>query len=490
MGLSRKKQDELLNLIEQEKEYVKYNKLSLFLNEEDYVTYDGTTFYGLSKYPKFKEFYEAGKNFRQRSIVAANRVGKTLRALSEIVCHATGNYPPTWPGRKYNRAVKIMLCGDRGETAKRIFQPLLLGDEGQGSGLIPKECLLETKPMPGIPGGISEYRIKSKFGISTINVLTYNAGREAYEGFKADIMYLDEESPRDILSECLLRTMTVKDSLIISTFTPDRGLSNTYLYFTDPNNRGTVFNTNVTWDDVPHLTDADKKEILAAMSPDERECRSKGIPYLGKGKIYQVPESEFVIEPCKIQPYWPRMFGMDVGGAHPTAMVWGALDRDTDTIVLYGEHKLASALPAIHAQAILARGKWIPGVIDTSANRETAISPTDSTRLITIYQSFDIKLFTVKKGGGSVELGIMEVYDRLATGRLKVFKTLTNWLDEYRLYRRDDNSKVVKENDDLMDATRYLIHTGFTVGKTEHEHNLGEQKNYNMDYGRSSISGY
>jgi hypothetical protein len=41
-----------------------------------------------------------------------------------------------------------------------------------------------------------------------------------------------------------------------------------------------------------------------------------------------------------------------------------------------------------------------------------------------------------------------------------VFAELTNWLQEYRLYRRDDKGHIVKQNDHLMDATRYLIKSG------------------------------
>ena len=46
--------------------------------------------------------------------------------------------------------------------------------------------------------------------------------------------------------------------------------------------------------------------------------------------------------------------------------------------------------------------------------------------------------------------------ERLETGRLKVFKTCTMWQEERRLYHRKDG-KVVKKDDDLMDATRYAL---------------------------------
>jgi Terminase RNaseH-like domain len=56
----------------------------------------------------------------------------------------------------------------------------------------------------------------------------------------------------------------------------------------------------------------------------------------------------------------------------------------------------------------------------------------------------------------SVEAGIFDLLTRMETGRFKVFREHDAWLSEYRLYHRRDG-KVFKENDDLLDATRYAI---------------------------------
>jgi hypothetical protein len=48
----------------------------------------------------------------------------------------------------------------------------------------------------------------------------------------------------------------------------------------------------------------------------------------------------------------------------------------------------------------------------------------------------------------------------MAEGRLKVFSSLQNWRSEFRIYRRDKNGKVVKSDDHLMDASRYLLMPG------------------------------
>jgi hypothetical protein len=59
-------------------------------------------------------------------------------------------------------------------------------------------------------------------------------------------------------------------------------------------------------------------------------------------------------------------------------------------------------------------------------------------------------------GGVSVEAGLMAMLTRMQMGKLKVFKHLNDWFEEFRLYHRKDG-KVVKEGDDLMAATRYGI---------------------------------
>jgi hypothetical protein len=59
-------------------------------------------------------------------------------------------------------------------------------------------------------------------------------------------------------------------------------------------------------------------------------------------------------------------------------------------------------------------------------------------------------------GSVSVEAGLMDMLDRMKTGRFKVFAHLNDWFEEFRLYHRKDG-RVVKEGDDLMAATRYAL---------------------------------
>lgn len=210
-----------------------------------------------------------------------------------------------------------------------------------------------------------------------------------------------------------------------------------------------------TWDDCPHLSQEDKDRLYASLPPHQRDARSKGIPALGAGAIYPVPESEIVVKPFKIPDYYQFAAGMDVGW-NCTACVWFARNPDTGETVIYDCYKAGQREPAIHAQAIRARGDWVPIAIDPAARGR---GQSDGTQLFETY--FDLGLDLIK-ADNSVEDGIYRVWSALSSGRLKIFETAVALLSEYRIYRRDENGKIVKKNDHCMDGTRYGWVTGMS----------------------------
>lgn len=208
------------------------------------------------------------------------------------------------------------------------------------------------------------------------------------------------------------------------------------------------------WDDVPHLTKEMKDEEAAGIPPHELEARMTGKPSLGKGAVYPVPEGEFLCDPFEIPDWMPQVYALDVGWRR-TAALWGAHDRQSDILYLYSEHYVGRQEPAIHAQAIRARGLWIPGVIDPAARGR---GQKDGAKLMTIYTELGLNLVTADN---ALEAGILEVWQRLSTGRLKVFRTLVNWLNEFRFYQRGDDGQIKDgQADHLLDDTRYLCMSG------------------------------
>jgi len=412
-------------------------------------------------YPKHIAYFTAGARYRERLMMAANRIGKTESIGGyEMVLHMTGRYPAWWEGRKFDRPVSAWAAGDTGKTTRDILQMKLLGPPGEfGTGLIPKADLIKTTAKAGVAEAIEVITVRhATGGESRLTFKSYDQRREAFQGSEQDVIWLDEEPPLDVYTECLLRTMT-NNGMTMLTFTPLMGMSETVLSFM-PNGEvqeqasGSKYVGMATWDDVPHLTKTQKDELWASIPPFQRDARSKGVPQLGAGAIYPVPESELTCEEFAIPEHWRRCYGMDVGW-NRTAVIWGATNPDTEVTYLYSEYYRGQAEPILHAEAIKARGE-MPGVIDPASRGR---AQTDGQQLLGMYRrhGLDITL-----ANNAVESGLYNVWQTMSAGKLRVFQNLRNWLSEFRLYRRDEKGRVVKDNDHLMDATRYLVVSGLS----------------------------
>jgi hypothetical protein len=88
----------------------------------------------------------------------------------------------------------------------------------------------------------------------------------------------------------------------------------------------------------------------------------------------------------------------------------------------------------------------------------------DAEQLINVYRRGGLDLVLADK---AVETGIQDVWELMSAGRFKVFAHCSAWFDEFRLYHRDETGRIVKANDHLMDATRYLVRSGLTRATTE-----------------------
>ncbi len=481
---------ELATLLAEKELRNRYCKIdTLFPNEGKYCR---------AKYPRHTEFMAAGAKFNQRAMIAANRTGKTVMGAYEMACHLTGQYPPWWTGKRFTQAISAWAASVSNEATKNIIQQELLGSPMDfGSGLIPKKLIeFPLRKKSGVTDAIETVYVKHVSGdLSCLDFKSYEQGSATFQGTKKQVIWLDEEpSDYGIYSECLTRTAggSGGEGLIYCTFTPLFGLSDVVLSFlpdgqippngVDPRNPH-KFASQINWDEVPHLSEQWKKETLASYREHERAARSKGIPSLGQGAIYPYDEDMMVIKPREIPPWWPRAYGMDVGW-NRTAVIWGALNPDDGALYLYSEHYLGQELPAIHASAIKGRGDWITGAIDPASN---STSQTDGLRLLDLYEAEGLDLV---KADNAVESGIYTVGQKMASGQLKVFNTCTNWIKEFRVYRRDEKGKIVKKNDHLMDATRYLVMTGLDEARCLPDPDANQHRHSYNDSERSEVTGY
>ncbi|MCE5247974.1 terminase large subunit, partial [bacterium] len=427
-------------------------------------------------YPKHIALMDAGADFRERVFLAANRVGKTDTGCYELVCHLTGLYPEWWTGRRFPGPIRAWAAGDTGKTVRDIIQSTLLGPKDNPNKRMLPEHLVIGKPKlkAGIPDAVETIEVRHASGGTSVCVLkSYDQRREAFQGTSQHFILLDEEPPEDIHTECLLRTMDTPDmlggGLMLLTFTPLQGMTPLILQLLPGGAIDSLETANdsvsviqASWDDAPHLSPQARAELWASIPPYQRDARSKGIPQLGSGAVYQVAESEITVADFQIPKHWKRCFSMDAGGgAKPTAATWFAEDPESHVWYLYSVHKGNSAEPVVHANAIKARGSWIPGVGDCAA---LIMLEHDAAQLISTYQSLGLDLELPDK---AVETGVYDVWTMLSAGLLKVFASCKAFFEEYRLYRRDEKGRIVKQNDHVMDATRYGVHSGLARAKVQ-----------------------
>lgn len=219
------------------------------------------------------------------------------------------------------------------------------------------------------------------------------------------------------------------------------------------------------WDDVPHLDEKTKRELLDATPAHERQARSRGIPVLGSGKIFTMDEDLIKEDAIQIPAHWKRICGIDFGWDHPTALSWIAWDVDADVIHVYDVYKESEAVPMIHTGVWRSKGSWIPVAWPHDGFQHDKGS---GESLKNQYMKHGMKMLANQathapsqaepegSGGNSVEAGLLEMFERMRTGRLKVARHLEAFFEEYRLYHRKDG-KIVKQFDDIISATRYAI---------------------------------
>lgn len=209
--------------------------------------------------------------------------------------------------------------------------------------------------------------------------------------------------------------------------------------------------------DVEHYTNEEKARIIASYPPHEREARAKGIPTMGSGRIFPIEEALITVPHREIPKHWPQIIGLDFGWDHPTAAARLAWDRDNDCVYVIASYRRREAVPAIHAAAIGSWGKWIPVAWPHDGLQHDKGS---GDQLKEQYAGHGLNMLPEKathaEGGNGVEAGLMEMLERMETGRFKVFDGQNDWFEEFRLYHRLDG-KIVKERDDLMSATRYGV---------------------------------
>jgi len=418
--------------------------------------------------------HQTDKPAAQRVLMAGNGTGKTWCGGFETAIHATGRYPDWWDGHRFKHPIVAMIGGMTNEAVRDICQKTLFGDPNEpqalGSGTIPVDCIGKRTSKPGVPNAYDTVLVKHvSGGWSKLMFRAYEQGAKKHMGHRIHLGWLDEEPPQDIWSQYLRATISMNGILYI-TFTPESGLTEVVNNFMNHIGPGQAL-IQASWDDAGHLVKdgqltEEAKQLESGFPAHEREMRRRGVPSYGRGLVFPFTEESLVIDPFEIPRHWPRINGIDFGWDHPAAAASLAWDRDADVVYLVAEYRESRAIPAIHAAAIQPWGAWIPTAWPHDGlNTEKGTGD----ELVKAYSKEGLNMLPAKatnppdpkqgqkegEGGNSVEASILAMFERMETGRWKVFSTCRQWLQEQRTYHRDEQMRLVKLRDDLISASRY-----------------------------------
>lgn len=214
----------------------------------------GQILHSRHKYARHMELLAAGKWYRERCFMAANRVGKTFGGGGyEVAAHLTGLYPDWWEGRRFYSPISVWAAGDTYETTRDIIQLTLLGEVSfakgrkavDGRGVIPGALMGRTTWRSGVQDLVDTIAVRHVTGgWSYLGLKSYDQGRKAFQGTGKHVIWLDEEPPMDVYNECLVRTATL-GGIVLLTFTPLSGMSDVVLSFMPAEQRP-------DFDDEPH----------------------------------------------------------------------------------------------------------------------------------------------------------------------------------------------------------------------------------------------
>lgn len=447
--------DAELELLELVAERRKYNKLAYFV-----------------PYPKQQEHFDKGAWARERLFTAGNQDGKTVGGAAEAAYHLTGDYPDDWMGKRFDKPTKGWIAGETGQTTRDKPQVELFGphssEELFGTGYIPRDRIVgRPSASHSATGAIDTAHVRHKTGgVSTVGFKSYDQGRTKFQSDTLDFIWNDEEPPMDIYSEELARISATK-GIIYTTFTSLKGETELVTRFfgaDDPSRAITVMGMK----DAPHfmvMTPEDRQAIVDSYPRHERDARVNGGILRGFGRVFITPEEMLYhdLDPFSVPVYWKKIWGMDFGIGHPFAASLCAWDVDNDVFYVLHSFKFvadqdAKQLPFIHAGLMRPMGATVPiawpkdGTQREKGSGETLAKLYKDQKLLMLPEHA-----TFPDGGVGLEPAILEMDQRMSTGRFKVARHLSTWWNEYTNYHRDKNNVIVAMKDDELSATRYAL---------------------------------
>jgi phage terminase large subunit-like protein len=319
---------------------------------EKSITQPGILNYGELPYPEQIRFHSCVTP--GRFISGGNRGGKTDSIVVESIWWATNTHP-------YLERPKYWGKGP-------LSQRFVVVDVSKGIEqiMIPKFKRWLTPSML-IDGDWNKSWNKNDYILtfsngSTIDFVTHGMELSKLGGVPRHIVYFDEEPPRHIFNESMMRLMDYNGMWIIAA-TPVKGIGWTYEMLWEPAQNDPTYSDKITcftlsMDQNPYVSVTEELMDFYTMGMDsqERDMREKGSFVARSGLVFPEFSADTHVLDADTFSFdqirkWSIYRSGDFGWNAPTAWLWHAVSPDGD-IITFGEHYASKMTVAEHSAVI------------------------------------------------------------------------------------------------------------------------------------------
>lgn len=218
--------------------------------------------------------------------------------------------------------------------------------------------------------------------------------------------------------------------------------------------------------DNPFLAeDGEYERMLLSLPAVQRKQLLEGNWEINEGAAFaEFDTSIHVIPPFAMPTWWERTKGIDYGYASESCCLWGAIDPEDKTLIIYRElyrkgltgEVLGDTLNDMEADEV----KSITGVLDTAAWARTGYTGP------TIGEMLMLKGHKLRRADKNRVAGKVQIHEylrrdeRSGRPRLQIFNTCTNLIKELQglpLSKSNPEDVDTHSPDHAYDALRYLI---------------------------------
>lgn len=417
--------------------------------------------FGYQPHDKQIDFHSA--DTQGRLFIGGNRSGKTVGGATESIMWCIGKHPyiqtPEAPVR--GRVVSVDFLNG----VEKIVKPEI-------ARWVPKSML---KGGSWESAYDKELRTLNFENGSFIEFMSYDQDLDKFAGTSRHFIWFDEEPPKEIFDECLMRLIDTGGYWWI-TMTPVEGM--TWIYddiFLKGQTSERIHVTEVDTTENPAINSVEIEALMEGLTKDEKEARLHGRFVQRGGLIYPNFSEKNLLDPFYPPADWLHFCMMDHGFNNATVWLWAAVDRD-GRMVVYDEHYKRREVVAWHAARYheINERHFQKGVPYPAYNvGDPSIRNTDPITGTSVQIEYIENGVPIVLGNNDVKAGIDLVANRLGDAELppRLFFTRNcemtiweaqryrwaTWATKKHNFEKNPKEEPHKKDDHCMDALKYGV---------------------------------